>query len=196
MAHSVVFRYLSYSTTIAEHAVHRLRQCMAFDRAVKCLFSSVKWNDYWVFQHCGHLTMAHSTKSGNCFKMERYWYRLPPSLDRSTGRSVREWKKIWSGGWYSYTAAINGATPSSFYISQASSPFIIDKPFSQGQWIRLNAQSSQPICFPITLTAKKTKIQKYKKKHLSINHVTSQNCISPTIRIGRDIQCLPYDSVW
>ena len=24
------------------------------------------------------------------------------------------------------------------------------------------------------------------------NHVTSQNCIGPTIRIGREIHCLPY----
>ena len=30
MAHPVVFRYLSYSTTLAEHAVHRLRRCTAF----------------------------------------------------------------------------------------------------------------------------------------------------------------------
>ena len=27
MAHPLGFRYLSYSTTLAEHAVHRLRQC-------------------------------------------------------------------------------------------------------------------------------------------------------------------------
>ena len=42
MAHPVVFRYLSYSTTFAEHAVHRLRQCPAFGRAGTCLFSSVQ----------------------------------------------------------------------------------------------------------------------------------------------------------
>ena len=30
MAHPMVFRYLSYSTTLKEHAVHRLRRCPAF----------------------------------------------------------------------------------------------------------------------------------------------------------------------
>ena len=41
MAHPVVFRYVSYSTTLAEHAVHCLRQCLAFGRAGTCLFSFV-----------------------------------------------------------------------------------------------------------------------------------------------------------
>ena len=42
MAHPVVFRYLSYYTTLAEHAIHRLRQRLAFGRAGTCLFSSVQ----------------------------------------------------------------------------------------------------------------------------------------------------------
>ena len=42
MAHPVVFRYLSYSTTIAEHAVRRLRRGPAFGRAGICLFLSVQ----------------------------------------------------------------------------------------------------------------------------------------------------------
>ena len=37
----IVFRYLSYSTTLAEHAIHRLLQCPAFGRARTCLFLSV-----------------------------------------------------------------------------------------------------------------------------------------------------------
>ena len=41
MAHPVVFRYLSYSTTFAEHDVHCLWQCQAFGRARTCLFLSV-----------------------------------------------------------------------------------------------------------------------------------------------------------
>ena len=40
--HPVVFKYLSYSTTLAEHAVHRLQRCPAFGRAETCLFSSVQ----------------------------------------------------------------------------------------------------------------------------------------------------------
>ena len=42
MAHPVVFRYLSYFTTLAEHAVHCLRRCPAFGRAGTCLFLSVQ----------------------------------------------------------------------------------------------------------------------------------------------------------
>ena len=42
MAHPIMFRYLSYSTTLAKHAVHRLRQCPAFGRAGTCLFLSVQ----------------------------------------------------------------------------------------------------------------------------------------------------------
>ena len=42
MAHPVVFRYLSYFTTFAEHAIHRLRRCLAFGRAWTCLFLSVQ----------------------------------------------------------------------------------------------------------------------------------------------------------
>ena len=38
MAHPVVFKYLSYSPTLAEHAVHRLWRCLSFDRAGTCLF--------------------------------------------------------------------------------------------------------------------------------------------------------------
>ena len=45
MAHPVVFRYLSYSTTLAEHAVHRLRRCPAFGQAGTCFFLSVQWNN-------------------------------------------------------------------------------------------------------------------------------------------------------
>ena len=41
MAHPVMFRYLSYSTALAEHAVHRLRQCPAFGQAGARLFLSV-----------------------------------------------------------------------------------------------------------------------------------------------------------
>ena len=41
MAHPVVFRYLSYSTTLAEDAVYRLQRCPAFGRAGTCLFLSV-----------------------------------------------------------------------------------------------------------------------------------------------------------
>ena len=43
MAHPVVFRYLSYSTRLAQHAVHRLP---AFGRAGTCLFSSVQLDGY------------------------------------------------------------------------------------------------------------------------------------------------------
>ena len=48
MAHPVVFRYLSYSTTLSEHAVHRLRRCQAFGRAGTCLFPSVQLDGQWV----------------------------------------------------------------------------------------------------------------------------------------------------
>ena len=41
MAHPVVFIYLSYSTSLAEHAIHRLGWCPAFGRAGTCLFLSV-----------------------------------------------------------------------------------------------------------------------------------------------------------
>ena len=47
MAHPVMFRYLSDSTTLAEHAVHRLRRCPAFGRAGTCLFSSVLTSRPW-----------------------------------------------------------------------------------------------------------------------------------------------------
>ena len=39
---------------------------------------------------------------------------------------------------------------------------------------------------------KKTNLKKILKKKIETNHVTSQNCIGLTIRIGREIQCLPY----
>ena len=42
MANPIVFRYLSYSTTFAENAVHCLRRCPAFGQAWTCLFSSVQ----------------------------------------------------------------------------------------------------------------------------------------------------------
>ena len=42
MAHPLVFRYISYSTTLAEYAIHRLRQCPAFGWAGTCLFLSVQ----------------------------------------------------------------------------------------------------------------------------------------------------------
>ena len=42
MAHPIGFRYLSYSTTLGEHAIHCLRECPAFGRAGTCLFSSVQ----------------------------------------------------------------------------------------------------------------------------------------------------------
>ena len=48
MAHLIVFRYLSYSTTLAKHAVQCLRRCPAFGRAGTCLFSSVQWIYQWV----------------------------------------------------------------------------------------------------------------------------------------------------
>ena len=44
IAHSIVFRHLSYSTMLAEHAVHRLRQCPAFGppgHVCSCLFSQI-----------------------------------------------------------------------------------------------------------------------------------------------------------
>ena len=41
MAHPVVFRYLFYSTSFAEHAVHPVRRC----RAGTCLFSLVQLDD-------------------------------------------------------------------------------------------------------------------------------------------------------
>ena len=41
-AHPIVFRCISYFTTLTEHAVHRLRQCPAFCQAGTCLFSSVQ----------------------------------------------------------------------------------------------------------------------------------------------------------
>ena len=42
MSHPVVLRYISYSTMLAEHAVHRLQQCPAFGWAGTCLFLSVQ----------------------------------------------------------------------------------------------------------------------------------------------------------
>ena len=43
------FRYLSFSTTLAEHDAHRLQQCPAFGWARTCLFLSVQWNmSEWV----------------------------------------------------------------------------------------------------------------------------------------------------
>ena len=45
MAHPVMFRHISYTTTLAEHAVHRLRQSPAFGRAGTCLFLSVQLDD-------------------------------------------------------------------------------------------------------------------------------------------------------
>ena len=42
MAHPIVFRYLSYSTTLSEHAVHYIRRCPAFGRSGTYLFSSVQ----------------------------------------------------------------------------------------------------------------------------------------------------------
>ena len=42
MAHPVVFRYISYSTTFAEHSVHCLRRCLAFGWAGTCLFLSLQ----------------------------------------------------------------------------------------------------------------------------------------------------------
>ena len=41
MTNPVVFLYLSYSPTFAEHGVHRLRRCPAFGWAATCLFLSV-----------------------------------------------------------------------------------------------------------------------------------------------------------
>ena len=59
MAHPVMFRYLSYSTTLPEHAVHRLRRCPAFSRAGTCLFLSVQLDDQSVTPLMGgHKTMA------------------------------------------------------------------------------------------------------------------------------------------
>ena len=37
--------------------------------------------------------------------------------------------------------------------------------------------------------------KKYIKQKNETNHVTSQNCVCPTICMGRDIQCLPYSAV-
>ena len=52
------FKYLSYSTTIADHAVHRLQLCLAFGQAWTCLFLSVQQDDYSVTLMGGHMTMA------------------------------------------------------------------------------------------------------------------------------------------
>ena len=35
IAHPIVFRYLSYSTTLTEHGFHRLGRCPAFGQAVQ-----------------------------------------------------------------------------------------------------------------------------------------------------------------
>ena len=43
----IVFRYLSYSTELAEHAVHHLRRCLAFGQSWTCLFMSLQLNGYW-----------------------------------------------------------------------------------------------------------------------------------------------------
>ena len=48
MADPVVLRYLSYSTMLAKHAVHRPWQCPAFGRAGTCLFLSVQLDNQWV----------------------------------------------------------------------------------------------------------------------------------------------------
>ena len=45
MAHPIVFRNLSYFTTLAEHAIHRLRRCPAFGQAGTCLFCSRLFNE-------------------------------------------------------------------------------------------------------------------------------------------------------
>ena len=42
MTHPVMFRYLSYSITLAEHAAHHLRRCPAFCRDGTCLFLFVQ----------------------------------------------------------------------------------------------------------------------------------------------------------
>ena len=42
MAHPLVFRYISYYTTLAEHAIHRVRRCPAFNQAGTYLFLSVQ----------------------------------------------------------------------------------------------------------------------------------------------------------
>ena len=47
LAHPVVFRCLSYSTTLAEHAVHRLA-VVGLPRAGTCLFSAVQSDDQLV----------------------------------------------------------------------------------------------------------------------------------------------------
>ena len=49
IAHPVVLRYCSYSTTLAEHTVHGLQRCLAFVRAGTCLFLSV--NMKWLPSH-------------------------------------------------------------------------------------------------------------------------------------------------
>ena len=41
MAHPVAFGYSSYSTALAEHAVHCPRRCLAFGRAGTCFFCYV-----------------------------------------------------------------------------------------------------------------------------------------------------------
>ena len=60
MAHPVVLRYLSYSTTLEKHAVHRLRRCPAFGRVGTCLFLSVNLNmsESVTLQQGGHKTMG------------------------------------------------------------------------------------------------------------------------------------------
>ena len=51
----------SYSTTLAEHNVHRLRWCPASGRAGTSLFLSVQRDGYITFQQVGHMTMARLT---------------------------------------------------------------------------------------------------------------------------------------
>ena len=65
MAHPVVFIYLSYSTTLAEHAVHCFRWCPAFGQAGTCLFLSVKIVADIDYQLCSLLGLGFSFLSRN-----------------------------------------------------------------------------------------------------------------------------------
>ena len=57
----VWFRYISYSTTLGEHAVLCLRRCPAFGRAGTCLFLSVNLKGLVTVQQGGHKIMARLT---------------------------------------------------------------------------------------------------------------------------------------
>ena len=72
IAHPVVFRYLSYSTTFAEYGpVHRLRRCPAFGRAGTCLFT--------MFTEYGHVHRLRLGWDMFVHPVCRIWTRSSPA---------------------------------------------------------------------------------------------------------------------